>query len=93
MSTLRYAVHAYAWTTSWSNATLDLIDHAKELGFDLIEIPLMELDKVDPVAIKQRLRAVDVGVVTSTACSEATDLTGEDEVTRQAGIDYLKRCV
>jgi D-psicose/D-tagatose/L-ribulose 3-epimerase len=93
MPTLRYAVHAYAWTTSWSNASLDLIDHAKELGFDLIEIPLMELEKVDPVAIKQRLRAVDLGVVTSTACSEATDLTGEDEATRHAGIDYLKRCV
>ena len=57
MSKLRYAVHAYAWTTSWSNATLDLIDHAKALGFDLIEIPLMEIDKVDPVAIKQRLQA------------------------------------
>jgi D-psicose/D-tagatose/L-ribulose 3-epimerase len=93
MSKLKYAVHAYAWTTSWSNTTLDLIDHAKALGFDLIEIPLMEIDKVDPVAIKKRLQAVDIGVITSVACSEATDLTGEDEATRKAGVEYLKRCV
>lgn len=93
MSKLRYAVHAYAWTTSWSNATLDLIDHAKALGFDLIEIPLMEIDKVDPVAIKKRLQTVDLGVITSVACSETTDLTGEDEATRKAGVEYLKRCV
>ena len=41
MGKLKYAVHAYAWTSSWSNKNLDLIDRAKSLNFDLIEIPLM----------------------------------------------------
>lgn len=93
MTSLRYAVHAYAWTTSWSNDTLGLIDHAKGLGFDLIEIPLMELDLVDPAAIRERLEHADLGVCTSTACSEATDLTAEDPAVRKAGVAYLKRCV
>ena len=93
MGNLRYAVHAYAWTTSWSNETLDLIDHAKHLGFDLIEIPLMEIEKVDAAAIKYRLESVGLGVCTSTACSETTDITGEDAATRQRGVDYLKACV
>jgi D-psicose/D-tagatose/L-ribulose 3-epimerase len=90
---LSYAVHAYAWTTSWSNATLDLIDHTKNLGFDLIEIPLMELDLVDPRAIRQRLVEVGLRAVTSTAISESTDITSEDEHVRRNGIDYLKGCV
>ena len=47
---LTYAVHAYAWTKSWSNATLDLIDRSAALGFDLIESPLMEIDLFDPTA-------------------------------------------
>jgi D-psicose/D-tagatose/L-ribulose 3-epimerase len=93
MSHLRYAVHAYAWTTSWSNETLDLIDHTKEIGFDLIEVPLMEIEKVDPARIRERLAAVDLDVCTSTACSEINDLTGEDETTRQRGIKYLESCV
>ncbi len=93
MSHLRYAVHAYAWTTSWSNDTLGLIDHTKELGFDLIEIPLMELEKIDSAKIRDRLTAVELGVCTSTACSEANDLTGEDETTRQRGVEYLEACV
>ena len=93
MTSLRYAVHAYAWTTSWSNATLGLIDHAKALGFDLIEIPLMEIELVDPDAIRERLDRVGLGVCTSTACSEATDLTADDPAVRAAGVDYLKRCV
>ncbi len=90
---LSYAVHAYAWTTSWSNDTLDLIDHSKELGFDLIEIPLMGIDKVDAVAIRARLADVGLRVCTSTAIGEDTDLTSAEPRIRQAGIDYLKRCV
>ena len=93
MSRLHYAVHAYAWTTSWINETLDLIDRTKTLGFDLIEIPLMEIGKIDPAAIKQRLEDVGLGVCTSTACSEDTDITGEDKATQQRGVEYLKACV
>jgi D-psicose/D-tagatose/L-ribulose 3-epimerase len=93
MAGLKYAVHAYAWTNSWSNDTLDIIDKAKVLGFDLVEVPLMEIDKVDAAAIKERAGTVGIGLCTSTACSEATDPTGEDEVVRAAGLDYLKQCI
>jgi D-psicose/D-tagatose/L-ribulose 3-epimerase len=93
MPGLKYAVHAYAWTKSWSNKTLDLIPHAAKLGFDVIEIPLMEIELIDPDAIKARLTSAGIGACTSTACSETTDITAEDEQTRQRGVDYLKRCV
>jgi D-psicose/D-tagatose/L-ribulose 3-epimerase len=93
MGKLKYSVHAYGWTGSWSNKTLDLIDRAKNIGFDMIEIPLMEIELVDPVAIKQRLEDVGLGVCTSTACGEAEDPTAEDEKTRLKAIEYLKKCV
>jgi D-psicose/D-tagatose/L-ribulose 3-epimerase len=93
MAHLKYAVHAYAWTPQWSNKTLDLIDRAQGLGFDVIEIPLMDLELVDAAAIRQRAAAVGIGLCTSTACSEVTDPTGENEATRRRGIEYLKGCV
>ena len=93
MGALHYAVHAYAWTTSWSDATLGLIDHARDLGFDLIEIPLMELEQVHPERIKERLLSTGLSVCTSTACSEAADITAEDPATRERGIRYLEACV
>lgn len=93
MGKLTYAIHAYAWTPSWSNETLDCIDRAADLGFDLIEVPLMELDTVDPEAIRDRLDAVGIGAVTSTACDEARDPTAEDEAGRRAAVEYLKGCV
>ena len=93
MGKLQYAAHAFAWTTSWSNETLHLIDHTKELGFDCIEIPLLEIEKVDPPAIKERLERVGLGVCVSTACSEETDVSADDAEIRKNGLEYLKQCV
>jgi D-psicose/D-tagatose/L-ribulose 3-epimerase len=90
---MRYAVHAYAWTSSWSNADLDLIDHAAALGLDAFEIPLMELDAVDPAAIRERAAAAGVDVLTSVVCPEDADPSSEDERVREAGLDFLNRCV
>lgn len=93
MGKLQYAAHAFAWTTSWSNDTLHLIDHTKELGFDYIEIPLLEIEKVDPPKIRERLERVGLGVCVSTACAEADDISSDDAETRKRGLEYLKQCV
>jgi D-psicose/D-tagatose/L-ribulose 3-epimerase len=89
----RYVVHAYAWTSSWSSDDLGLIDHAVELGLDGIEIPLMELDAVDPAAIRERAENVGAAVVTSVGLDEATDPTSADPAVRAAARDELMRCV
>jgi D-psicose/D-tagatose/L-ribulose 3-epimerase len=90
---ITYAVHAYAWTSSWSNDDLRLVDHVKELGFDAIEIPLMELDKVDPTAIRERTEAAGLDVLTSVAVDERTDPTAESADVRRAAREFLERCV
>ncbi|MCX7018228.1 MAG: sugar phosphate isomerase/epimerase family protein [bacterium] len=93
MEKLKYAVHAYAWTGSWSNKTLNLIDRAKKLGFDYIEIPLMEIDLVDAVKIKRHAEDAGIALLTSTACSMEDDITGESATARKKGVIYLKKCV
>jgi D-psicose/D-tagatose/L-ribulose 3-epimerase len=90
---MRYAVHAYAWTSSWSNDDLAIIDHAADLGLDAVEIPLMELDAVDPEAIRARAQAAGVDLIASVACAEDTDPSSEDDGVRQAARDFLERCV
>jgi D-psicose/D-tagatose/L-ribulose 3-epimerase len=90
---MKLGIHAMAWTNHWSNASLDLIDRAQNLGLDFIEIPLMAIEDVDPPAIKARLQATAFDAVTSTVLSAATDLTADDPDTRRAGVAYLLRCV
>jgi D-psicose/D-tagatose/L-ribulose 3-epimerase len=90
---MRYAVHAYAWTSSWSNDDLAILDRAAGLGLDAVEIPLMELEAVDPVAIRERAAEAGVGLLTSVVCAEHTDPSSEDEGVREAALEFLKGCV
>ncbi len=90
---LRYAVHAYSWTSSWSNKSLWIIDHVKDLGFDVIEVPLMEIDLVDPEAIRERLDSASLGVCCSVVLSRETDITSPNPSVREAGVRFLKRCL
>ncbi len=93
MAGLKYAVHAYAWTGHWSNDTLPIIDRAKRIGFDVVEIPLMEPDDVDPDAISRRAADAGVGLCCSTACGPGTDISHDDASVREDGVSYLRRCV
>ena len=89
---LRYAVHAYAWTSSWSNDDLAVLDHAKGFGLDAVEIPLMEPDLVDPTAIRERAERAGIGVCTSVALPVDADPTSDDEGVREAALAFLNRC-
>jgi D-psicose/D-tagatose/L-ribulose 3-epimerase len=90
---MRFAVHAYAWTSSWSSADLGLLERAAGLGLDALEIPLMELDAVEPERIRAAADAAGVELVTSTVLTEATDPTSDDEAVREAADEHLRRCV
>jgi D-psicose/D-tagatose/L-ribulose 3-epimerase len=84
---MRYAVHAYAWTSSWSNDDLPILERAAGLGVDAVEIPLMELDAVDPAAIREAAAAARVDLLTSVACAEDT------ERVRERAAEFLRGCV
>jgi D-psicose/D-tagatose/L-ribulose 3-epimerase len=90
---LRFAIHAYAWTSSWSNDDLWIVDHAAELGLDALEVPLMEPDLVDPAAIRARAEAAGIGLLASLALPEGADPAAEDEAERAAAEELLVRCV
>lgn len=90
---MKLGIHAYAWTGEWNNEQLDLINRAKKLGMDFIELPLMVLEKFDSKAISERLRDQDLGSCTSTVLLGDTDITSENPEIRKKGVDFLKNCV
>ncbi len=90
---MKLGIHAYAYCSQWSNETLYIIDRAKELGLDFIEIPLMVLEDFDTKAVSERLKKVGLAIVTSTVISEDTDITSNNSDIRAKGVEYLKACV
>jgi D-psicose/D-tagatose/L-ribulose 3-epimerase len=90
MAGLKLSIHAGGWTPIWSNDYLHLIDHAKELGFDALEIPFVVISTIDAAATKARASAAGIEIVCGCLCTGQADPTGEDEETRNNAREYLR---
>ena len=90
---MKLGIHAYAWCSEWNNEQLDLIDRAQRLGMDFIEIPLLVLEKFDAKAVSERIKSLGFNSCTSTVLLNDTDITSEDPIIREKGVEYLKNCV
>jgi D-psicose/D-tagatose/L-ribulose 3-epimerase len=90
---LRYAVHGYAWTPSWSSDDLWIVEHVKELGLDALEVPLMEPEKVDAAAVRERAEACGLELMSSLALPAGADPAHEDPKYRRRGLEMLVRCI
>jgi len=87
--------YAY-WAREWDVDFLPLIDKAKALGFDLLELHAAVLEGKDPsYRVKVRERADKAGIALSygMGLGKEYDLSSTDEGTRQNGVAYMKRIV
>lgn len=89
---MRYGASTFIWASPFSNRTLDLIDHVKAIGFDIIEICVEDPATIDPPAIRERAARAGVSVTICGAFGPNRDLSSEDQAIREAGLAYLERC-
>ena len=86
--------HGSVWTSQFDDAGLKLaIDGTAAAGFDLIELPLMDPDKADPVAIRRAVEQAGLAATGSLGLSERTDISSEDPDVVAAGELLLGRCL
>ncbi|MEJ1087870.1 sugar phosphate isomerase/epimerase family protein [Microbacterium sp. Mu-80] len=69
------------------------IEGTKHAGFDLIEIPLMDVTSFDSALAARMLQDNDLAVTASLGLTADTDLTSEDPAIVAAGEDMLERCL
>ncbi len=90
---MRFGVHCRLWTKAWTSADLDLLDHAKELGFAALEISLGNLDHIDPPKIRTRAEKVGIEVVSALGLSREYALATADADTRRRTVEFLTAAV
>ena len=88
-----FGASTFIWTSPFSNQTLSLIDRAKAIGFDIIEICVEDPDTIDPSSILARLRQTDLKATVCGAFGPDRDLSSDDGGVRENGLAYLRRCV
>ena len=90
---MQFGASTFIWTSPFSNETLSLIDHAKALGFDIIEICIEDPDTIDPPSIRSRLQQAGLQATVCGAFGPSRDLSADDGEIRENGKAYLSRCV
>jgi D-psicose/D-tagatose/L-ribulose 3-epimerase len=90
---ITYGINTFTWTSPFRTKDLPLLDKAKAMGFDLVEIPI-EAEKDINYA-----KAADAYNRTGLQCSicavmgAGRDPAHEDKSIQQGGVAYLKHCI
>jgi D-psicose/D-tagatose/L-ribulose 3-epimerase len=88
-----FGASTFIWTSPFSNASLHLIDHARRIGFDIIEICVEDPATIDVEAIKPRLASAGIAATVCGAFGPDRDLSSENPERQARSIDYLGRCI
>ena len=90
---VKFGVHLFLWAERFDEAALPLIGKAKKMGFDGVEIPLIELEPLNVEGTRRELEKHDIIGLGSVGIPLDKDITSSEAATRRRGIEYLKRCV
>jgi D-psicose/D-tagatose/L-ribulose 3-epimerase len=91
----KFGAHCFLFTERWSDASLHLLDTARELGLDCLEIAVGDDVDFTPRLTRRRAEALGLELVLSPGglWPEACDLSADDPADRARGLAWHKQQV
>ncbi len=89
---IQYGINTFLWSSPFQTKDLHFLDHAKALGFDLVEIPIESIGDVDFGKAAEAYARTGLGASVCAVMGATRDPSHPDEKIQQGGIDYLKHC-
>jgi len=90
---MQFGVSTFLWVSPFDNNSLGLVHKVKEMGFDLIEIPVEKKELIDWLKLREAIEEAELKVTISGAFGTDRDISNEDPAVRQQGLQYIKDCV
>ncbi|TLP70695.1 sugar phosphate isomerase/epimerase family protein [Maribacter sp. ACAM166] len=89
---INFGVSTWLWQSPFSTDSISLFPKIKELGFDLVEIPVEDPELIDALEINKALKDNGLEVSVCGAFGPTKDLTHEDSKVHKQCFDYLEQC-
>lgn len=86
-------IEIFYWIEDWHGDQVARFARARATGYDAVEISLVNGPDINIPAYLDELKRYHLGVYCSMGLPAEMDITSPDATTRQAGIEYLKRCL
>ncbi|MDO6436807.1 sugar phosphate isomerase/epimerase family protein [Cyclobacterium sp. 1_MG-2023] len=89
---IKLGVSTWLWTSPFNTATASLFPKIKDMGFDIVEIPVEDPSLIDTKIVDQALKDNGLTPVICAAFGTNRDLTHEDPSFHQNSLDYIQAC-
>ena len=90
---MKFGASTFIWVSPFSNATLDLTDKVREMGFDILEICIEDPRTIEPRSILQRLEKTGVQALICGAFGPDRDASSDNPAVRGQAVNYINKCV
>lgn len=86
-------VDSFIWSENFSLRDLNIINKAKDLGFNTIDISISHPETFPTKEVRNRIKEVAIKVVTTTTLNKNTNLISDDPKIVKNGIEMMKRLI
>jgi D-psicose/D-tagatose/L-ribulose 3-epimerase len=90
---IQYGINTFLWSSPFQTKDLHFLDHAKALGFDLVEIPIESIGDVDFDKAAEAYARTGLAASVCAVMGETRDPSHPDGKIQQNGIVYLEHCI
>jgi D-psicose/D-tagatose/L-ribulose 3-epimerase len=90
---MQYGVSTFLWVSPFDTHAFDLVHKVREMGFDIIEVPVENKSLIDWPKLKDLTKSLGLKVTISGAFGMDRDISSEDPGIRKNGLQYIEDCV
>jgi D-psicose/D-tagatose/L-ribulose 3-epimerase len=90
---MEFGVSTFLWVSPFATESFDLAYKIRKMGFDIIEVPVENKERIDWTRLKQIARETDLKVTISGAFGADRDISSEDPGIRKNGVKYITDCI
>jgi D-psicose/D-tagatose/L-ribulose 3-epimerase len=90
---MQFGVSTFLWVSPFDTHSFDLVYKIKNMGFDIIEIPVENKSIIDWPKLKGLVNELGMQVTISGAFGAERDISSQDPNIRANGLLYIQECI
>lgn len=90
---MQFGVSTFLWVSPFNTNSFDLAYKIKEMGFDIIEVPVENKELIDWARLKEIVKETGLKVTISGAFGADRDISNDDPKIREKGVEYIVDCI
>lgn len=90
---MQFGVSTFLWVSPFDTHSFDLVNKIKNMGFDIIEVPVENKSLIDWPKLKEVVKDLDLKVTISGAFGAERDISSHDPIIRCNGLKYIQDCI